>query len=598
MQLRSLTYCGQGGTVFPDFTGENGRDWWHKQLAQYMARVPLDGVWLDMNEIGTLCGGHCPKALDSPWPYDIHTLDWDNLESEICTSLGQCAREDSPLNYLSWDPLNNERLIYNRTLDMTADLAMGKYYDTKAFYALMQARATYDSLVKQKAKRPFVLTRSGFVGSGRYAAHWTGDNTGEWTCKAGGICDSVQQVIASNLWGINVVGADIGGISDSPLNEELMVRWTQLGAFYTFMRNHHGMDRDQEWYIYSDTAVGAFKQAMKDRYQLLPTIFSELVKSYFLGGPVLRHPSVQCPTELPTYRETTTFFVGPSILVLPVVEAGTSSVTSYLPTGMWYDLWNGSVVSTSGGVFATLPAKLYERIPTLLRGGSALSLHTAAAMTISQTRASGISILCAMNGDTGASGETWFDDGQDSLLTSQESVRRTSIQCYGGPSSGGVRVTVAGTGPTPHALPLAAPAFVRVYFAQDITSYSGKTGYFALDGNREGGRRNRVVRQQAGGRPAHTKVGRQANRWPCHGWPAAGEDDAAPSAGQTLWLSCLRLRATLRRKQFLSFARCSTSIACQSRVDQAEAAIAPLNRQDILVSERHAAERYRKQLTK
>ena len=388
--------------------------------------------------------------------------------------LGNCTVVNSPLNYLSWDPLNNERLIYNRTLDMTADLAMGKYYDTKAFYALMQARATYDSLVKQKAKRPFVLTRSGFVGSGRYAAHWTGDNTEEWTCKAGGICDSVQQVIASNLWGINVVGADIGGFSEGTLKEELMVRWTQLGAFYTFMRNHHGMDHDQEWYIYSDTAVGAFKQAMKDRYQLLPTIFSELVKSYFLGGPVLRHPSVQCPTELPTYRETTSFFVGPSILVLPVVEAGASSVTSYLPTGMWYDLWNGSVVSTSGGVFATLPAKLYERMPTLLRGGSALSLHTAAAMTISQTRASGISILCAMNGDTGASGETWFDDGQDSLLTSQESVRRTSIQCYGGPSSGGVRVTVAGTGPTPHALPLAAPAFVRVYFAQDITSYSGK----------------------------------------------------------------------------------------------------------------------------
>ena len=50
-QPRLQLCCGQGGRVFPDFTSEKGRDWWHKQLAQYMARLPLDGcVDLDMNE--------------------------------------------------------------------------------------------------------------------------------------------------------------------------------------------------------------------------------------------------------------------------------------------------------------------------------------------------------------------------------------------------------------------------------------------------------------------------------------------------------------------------------------------------------------------
>ena len=70
------------------------------------------------------------------------------------------------------------------------------------------------------------------------------------------------------------------------------------------------------------------------------------------------------------------------------------------------------------------------------------------------------------------------DDGQDSLLTSQEKrfVARV-IQCYGGPfRPEGVRVDGGpGTGPHPHTRCRSLhPQFVRVYFAQDITSYSGK----------------------------------------------------------------------------------------------------------------------------
>jgi len=51
-----------------------------------------------------------------------------------------------------------------------------KHYDAHNLYGLAQTRVTAQALERMTKKRPFVISRSTFPGSGLWAGHWLGDN--------------------------------------------------------------------------------------------------------------------------------------------------------------------------------------------------------------------------------------------------------------------------------------------------------------------------------------------------------------------------------------------------------------------------------------
>lgn len=447
-----------GYTVFPDWIGAvlNGTgafEWWKNEMTIWHQNIPFDGIWIDMSEVSSFCVGSCgtgnltlnpvhpPFQLPGEtnnviygYPEGFNLTNGTEASSVAVASASQASAVSATAvpaatttpTPLRTTPTPGVRAIeyppyvinnVQGALDVHAVSPNATHhggtqeYDLHNLFGHQILNATYHALLNIfPTKRPFIIGRSTFAGSGKWAGHWGGDNTSLWAY----MFFSIPQALSFSLFGIPMFGVDTCGFNGNT-DAELCNRWMQLSAFFPFYRNHNVLSAiPQEPYVWASVAE-ATRTAMHIRYTLLPYIYTTFYLSHSTGSTTMRALAWEFPNEPLLASADRQFLLGDSIMVTPVLAQGASTVDGVFPgvgSGeVWYDWYNQSAITAvSPGQNITIDAPL-GHIPVYIRGGSVLPIQEPG-MTTKQCRSNPWGVIAATSLEGSAKGRLYIDDGE------------------------------------------------------------------------------------------------------------------------------------------------------------------------------------------
>lgn len=272
-----------GEAAFPDFTRPKTRAWWTRLTVAFLGSG-MDGLWVDLNEPSPIL----PLGAELP-----------------------------------------ESLMHRGGGEITP----GTHAQYHNVYGLLMSKATHDAMrIANPNRRPFVLSRSSYLGGQRYAATWTGDNVSSWEHLRW----SVPMVLNLGLSGQPFCGPDIGGFAGTP-GPELFAHWIGVGAFLPFCRTHNSLKGDQEPWSFGPEVEEVARTALARRYRLLPYVYTAFHEAATRGLPVVRPLFFADPADAALRSEDCSFLLGRDLLVQPQ-WVNVPSRDFAIPNGRWRTL--------------------------------------------------------------------------------------------------------------------------------------------------------------------------------------------------------------------------------------------------------------------
>ena len=276
---------------FPDYTNPRTKVWWQQLIAEFHETIKYDGLWIDMNEPSNFFPGDLYEGCEG------NNLNFPPYLPGI--------RLDKPANGIADKSLCGDSLHW-----------LGRHYDVHNLFGWSQSQPTLAGVREATGGRGLVLSRSTFIGSGMWVAHWLGDNFSNWD----NLRTSIIGMLQFNQFGIPFVGADICGFIGNT-EEELCLRWHQLGAFYPFSRNHNALGSiAQDPGVWGAETAAIIRTALSLRYWFLPLLYTLFFKHSVEGGTVARPLWHEFPTDTNTWDIDTQFLWGRGLLISPALE--------------------------------------------------------------------------------------------------------------------------------------------------------------------------------------------------------------------------------------------------------------------------------------
>jgi sulfoquinovosidase len=272
-----------------------------------------------------------------------------------------------------------ERVIGQKMLDfgeyLPIDVHLANGVDAKlmhnawpTMWVEVNARAVKN---RGKTGETLFFMRAGFKGVQKHCPLlWAGDQSVDFT-RHDGLVTVISGALSSGILGNAYHHSDIGGYTSLFGNvrmAELVMRWSEMGAFTPAMRTHEGNRPRDNLQIDQDEQVLSHFVRMTQVYVHLVSYLKSLVTEASMRGlPVQRPLFLHFEDDARAYAIQDAYLYGPDLLVAPVWQAGKTEWTTYLPKGaQWIHAWSGDTFA--GGKEVNVQAPLGQP-PVFYRAG-------------------------------------------------------------------------------------------------------------------------------------------------------------------------------------------------------------------------------------
>lgn len=271
-------------------------------------------------------------------------------------------------------------------------------------------------------KRPLILSRFSGPGSHRYPLGFSGDTYMTWEALK---FQPYFTATASNIgyvWWSHDIGGHMGGYKD----DELYLRWLQLGVFSPINRLHSTCNEftgKEPWKFVPETALIATKY-LRLRKRLIPYLYSMNYQTYKNALPLVMPMYYKHHEEI-AYHFDNEFYFGSELIVCPITSKTNkitklASVVAYIPKGKWIDIFTNRIYQ--GPKIINLYRNIND-IPVLAKSGAIIPLFIDSfTNNISSNQDLEINIYSGTN-----TFELYEDDGETKkYLDGEFSIRRIS----------------------------------------------------------------------------------------------------------------------------------------------------------------------------
>ncbi len=231
--------------------------------------------------------------------------------------------------------------------------------------------------IRRNGKRPMFFSRYSGPGSQRYPVGFSGDTFVTWESLD---FQPYFTATASNI-GYSWWSHDIGGHGGGYRDDELLVRWIELGVFSPINRLHSSCTefiRKEPW-CFEEKTERIIKKWLNLRHRLFPYIYTMNYRNHKELEPLVQPMYYKYPKNSGAYEVKNQFMFGSELIVAPITKPDNKitrlgNTDLWLPKGDWFDFFSGIRYSRNRAEKITVHRELGD-YPVFAKAGAIVPMQ-------------------------------------------------------------------------------------------------------------------------------------------------------------------------------------------------------------------------------